>query len=252
MFKFAIVFLGVLFFQPQESKAAEKLTIAALINFEPYSFYDGDKVRGIDVDIIREASKRVGVEVEFKMAPWKRVLSLVRLGKVDGGTPALRRPEREEYAYYTNVPLRVSQHTAFTAKKNPFVYNNLDSISGLKVVILRGYAIDKKFDDASKNDKFKLLETNSIDRALQQLTHGVADVFVNNDLPTLYVAKQMGYSNLISMQATPISAGEGTFLIFSKAKMGARGKDLVRQFDDALKSMADDGTSQKIISSYVR
>lgn len=252
MFKFIFAFLTVLFVLPLNGSATEKLTIVSLEKFAPYSFRDGEQDRGIDVEIVIEAAKRAGFEVEFIFAPWKRVLSLVEFGKVDAGTPAFRRPEREAYASFTSVPLHVSRFNVFTDKKTSFKYTSIESLFGLKVAKIRGYSITKPFDEAGKNGKISVKQLDSIESALQMLVRNRVDVFVNNELSTLYRAKILGLGNRIAMNDTPVNAGEGAYLFFSKAKLGARSKDLARNFDLALQSMLDDGSVQAIIDSYVR
>jgi len=252
MLKSSTAILSILLGLMSDNLAAETLTIAALRDFEPYSWHDGSHAQGTDIEMIREASERAGFDVKFEFVPWKRVLLLVKLGKVNGGFPSFQRPDREEYAHYTSVPLHVSRQNVFTVKDSAFTYENITSLFGRNVTIMRGYSIGNKFDHASQNGKITVRQLDSLDIALKHLVGGRYDIFINNDLPTLYRATQIGLRNQISLKSPPINPGEGAFLIFSKASLGHRGKTLTQKFDDALKSMRADGTIQSIIASYVR
>lgn len=51
----------------------------------PLAYTDDDgSITGILVDGIREAVRRTGHEVEFRIYPWKRVLKEVSMGNADG------------------------------------------------------------------------------------------------------------------------------------------------------------------------
>ncbi|MBV8660035.1 MAG: transporter substrate-binding domain-containing protein, partial [Burkholderiales bacterium] len=62
---------------------AEKLVFATT-EFPPFIIQQGTELTGVDVDVLHELCKRVGVEVEIRTMPWTRALAYVKGGQVDG------------------------------------------------------------------------------------------------------------------------------------------------------------------------
>lgn len=56
--------------------------------------------RGVYLDILRAAARQIDLEIRFIRNPWKRCLSLLKLGKVDGVFAASFKTERAEFAHY--------------------------------------------------------------------------------------------------------------------------------------------------------
>ncbi|MGI6678377.1 MAG: amino acid ABC transporter substrate-binding protein [Dehalobacterium sp.] len=74
-------------------------------NYPPAGFRDADgELVGIDIDLAKEAAKRLGVEVEFQPVQWDGVLMNLKNGDIDVIWNALGvTPEREEQIAFTKV-----------------------------------------------------------------------------------------------------------------------------------------------------
>lgn len=252
MIKFTIAFVGFLFALPIDSGVAETLTFAAQEKLAPYSWDDHGKARGINIEITQEAAKRAGFAVEFITSPFKRVLYGVKWGDVDGGLGVFRTAEREEYSDYTSIPLITVRVHAFTVKESSFRYKNVESLYGYNVGKIRGFSMGKSLETAKKNAKFEVTELNTVDSAIKMLARQRIDIIVNDYVTILYRAKQLSLSEAIQMQPIPVLPGEGVYLIFSKAKLGTRSKEITDKFNLALQSMDDDGTMQAIINRHLK
>ena len=66
-----------------------------------FSYKDGDKFKGIHIDIAREAITNAGFQVSFKFLPWKRCIEHeMRHGTSDAALSAAWNQTREEYLWY--------------------------------------------------------------------------------------------------------------------------------------------------------
>ncbi len=72
----AIVFLSAL------TASAEKIVFATT-EFPPYIIVDGDNLSGLQVEVVRELCRRLGIEPEIRVFPWIRALNSVKEGTAD-------------------------------------------------------------------------------------------------------------------------------------------------------------------------
>ncbi len=124
-----------------------KLIFSAVnYRYEPYLWKDHrGKITGSDAEVIKEISNRLGVEIEIRLVPWKRVLFEVETGFVLGGFPAFKTPEREKYAIYVSTPLRRSIYRVFVKKNKTFKFNNIKDLYGKIIAITRGNFVSEDF-----------------------------------------------------------------------------------------------------------
>ena len=79
--------------------AAEQFTVFCNEKKVPVCYKDKTgKIVGIDVDIVRELSKRLGFSLDIQLVPWKRVLAGVEQGNVDAGMPLFVTKDRKKYS----------------------------------------------------------------------------------------------------------------------------------------------------------
>lgn len=65
------------------------LTMATNAYFEPYEYYDGDKVIGIDADIARAICDKLGYELKIEDMEFDSIIAAVQSGKADFGAAGM-------------------------------------------------------------------------------------------------------------------------------------------------------------------
>lgn len=65
------------------------LTMATNAYFEPYEYYDGDKVVGIDADIARAICDKLGYDLEIEDMEFDSIIAAVQSGKADFGAAGM-------------------------------------------------------------------------------------------------------------------------------------------------------------------
>lgn len=66
-----------------------KLVMATNAYFEPYEYYDGDKVVGIDADIAQAICDKLGYELVIEDMEFDSIIAAVQSGKADFGAAGM-------------------------------------------------------------------------------------------------------------------------------------------------------------------
>ena len=87
-----------------------KLVMATNAAFEPYEYYDGDNVVGIDADIAKAICDKLGYELKIEDMAFETILASVNSGKADFGAAGMTvTPEREESVDFTDTYANATQ-----------------------------------------------------------------------------------------------------------------------------------------------
>lgn len=93
---------------------------------------------GVLAQITREAFALEGIEVEFRVAPWKRGYDNVKEGLWHGIVGWNRTDEREKL-FYVSTPLILEDVVFFHHRDLDLDWNAVDDLEGLTVGIISGY-----------------------------------------------------------------------------------------------------------------
>lgn len=234
-------------------QAGEPLLMLTLEN-PPLAYTDknGD-ITGILVEGIREAVRRTGHEVEFRIDPWKRVLKEVALGNADAAFNAGVTEERKAWGIYGDSVL-IDETYVFFAREPTALSRDLEEAEQLRVGIQLGYYYGERFDRLLQDPPFQSLEVaQTIPRNLALLKADRTNVFIGDLLPTIYYLKQLGLMEEIHIvrekeSGLPLVVSTSpTYVAFSRRRIDP---DYVQDFDEALKSVKADSTFDDILSDY--
>jgi polar amino acid transport system substrate-binding protein len=220
----------------------------------PLAYTDEDgSVTGVLVQVIREAARRTGHEVEFRIDPWKRVIREVSEGNADAAFNAGVTEERKSWGMYGETVL-IDETFVFFSRGPKALTRTLDEAASLRVGIQLGYYYGERFDQMLKDQPFHSVEVNqTIPRNLRLLGADRIDVFVGDLLPTLYYVKKLGLEDEISIvteresgQPLVVSTSD-TYVAFSRRSVDPA---YVETFDKALQSVKASDTFDTILGSY--
>lgn len=218
-------------------------------DFPPFSFEEKGKIVGIDVDIVKEAAKRLNLKVKIKLNSWKGLLRATEMGKCDGSFSLFKTAEREKYAMYT-APVHYSTYMLFVKKEDGFKFSSVSDLYGKTVGLNKGFSISDDFDKAVKNKKIKVQYVNGDVINIKRLMAGKSDVLVGNLHTIQYTLKQLGLVGKIKFLKTPITQKRGAFLVLSKKSKQKDKKHLQAKFQETIEEMYKDGTVQRIEQKY--
>jgi polar amino acid transport system substrate-binding protein len=226
--------------------ADEKPLEFYVVHYPPYEIIDisGD-IYGIDVDVTKAAFTAVGIPIEVKTAPWKRILKNIEYGRIPGTITCSKRPGRELYMDYSD-PISHAQQVVFSAVSTPVSsLNNFANIADYTVTVVDGWGIQKELDIAGIDH----LPTVDVASGINAIVYRDVELFYNGYLTTQYQAKQMGLENQIKVSFLEDRGKTDFHVCFSKSYSDSR--DLKQLFDKGLAIIKKNGVFDAIYQRYV-
>ncbi len=212
--------------------------------FPPMGFREAgtNEIVGFDIDLAKEAAKRMGVEVKFQPVVWDTVIETLNIGDIDaiwnGCTITTERQAQINFSkpYLGDRQIIVVQKgSAIAAKKD---------LAGKTVGLQAGSSAKEAVErDAATFASFaRLVEFTSNDEALLDLSAGRLDaVVVDEVVGRYYIAKKPDTYIVISE-----NFGEEEFGV------GIRKSDaaFLAELDKALDAMKADGSAGEISKKW--
>jgi ABC-type amino acid transport substrate-binding protein len=148
------------------------------------------KQGGIDVEILREITGRMGYAPHFRNCALDDCLGLMRQGQADLMTSLLRRADREAYILYVQPRYRArSDKVFYLRKENPKQIRTFDDLKALRIGVKTGANYAPAFDNDKELNK---VPAQSIKLNISKLVAGQIDTFITTDLEGDYWIKQLG------------------------------------------------------------
>ena len=213
-------------------------------NYEPYNYIDesGENV-GIDVDIAKEACRRLGITPVFKQITWDRKDSFLDSNEIDCLWGSFTMSGRTD-DYRWAGPYMYSRQVVFARKDRGI--NSFADLKGKRIAV----------QSTSKPEHIIL---SGEDDRIQ----GVSAVYSMSTMSELYASLRKGYIDAAAGHEVAIKRFVDTnpqqFIILDetlyKSELGVAFKkgrcdDIPDILNDILKQMIDDGTIKKIAESY--
>lgn len=213
-------------------------------NYEPYNYIDesGENV-GIDVDIAKEACRRLGITPVFKQITWDRKDSFLDSKEIDCLWGSFTMSGRTDY-YRWAGPYMYSRQVIVVRKDRGI--NSFADLKGKRIAV----------QSTSKPEHIIL---SGEDDRIQ----GVSAVYSMSTMSELYASLRKGYIDAAAGHEVAIKRFVDTnpqqFIILDeilyKSELGVafkkgRSDDVPDMLNDILKQMMDDGTIKKIAESY--
>lgn len=223
--------------------AGDKVVLATL-DWEPY-VGQNMKNQGYVAEVVKEAFKRGGMDVEIQFHQWSRVVGLAKAGKVDGYFPEYLSDEVKKYAEFS-TPMPGGPLGFFKRTDKDISYTVLQDLKGKKIGVVKGYVNTKEFDDAAflTKDAAKDDLTNFKKLVAGRLDLLVADKFVGTHLMKTNMPDKATAVEFIS---PPLAEPELYVCISNKATANA---EKLKAFNAGFEQIKADGTLEKILKSH--
>ncbi|WP_147820525.1 substrate-binding periplasmic protein [Salidesulfovibrio onnuriiensis] len=226
---------------------AEEYQLTTL-EYPPYEFQHGLEVRGIAVEIVREAFRRMGHTVKITLLPWPRALERVREGEADGIFTAFRTRERLEFLDYCEEVLMPQTTSLFVRANSPIEFNgNLADLARYRFGMVRGVSYGEDFDKATSDGTLKNMDQSTTGQQnMSKLLAGRFDILVSNRYGAWDILRIMEKQTQVR-ELEPSIEDVPSYLAFSKVR---NLKALACRFDETLRQMKQDGAYQQFIDEY--
>jgi ABC-type amino acid transport substrate-binding protein len=198
-----VLLLVLLFSRPSGLQAEEKLvTLATLTDFAPFCFpkegsaqldrelippgSDSTQLQGYSWDVVRRSFHEVGYTIQLHIVPWERVMHYLKTGKVDAIFPANRTEAREKLFHYSDEYVDRTRMVVYTNVTSNIAWKNLESLNGLRVGAVRGWAYGKVWEG---NRLIKKENMDTILQSFQVMEKDRLDAVVGYEVVYDYILK---------------------------------------------------------------
>ncbi|WDP88581.1 MAG: amino acid ABC transporter substrate-binding protein [Desulfobacter sp.] len=236
----------------QAEEFDNKLVLGTVDDFPPFFYKVDGKLTGIDIDVLNEAAKRIGVAIKIKAYPWKRVMKLVEKGTIDGGFAAFKTKEREEFCLYAEI-LHFEEFQLFVRKGNELRYSDISELYGKTIGKDRWVFVGDEFEKTAKEGEIRLEEISdlNIPNMRKLLNAGRLDAAIGDLGVMMYYFKSLGMEKDI-VPIGPVGKKKGAYLILSKVSSLRDKIGLQNKFRAVLQQIKEDGTYQGIFERHTK
>jgi polar amino acid transport system substrate-binding protein len=220
-----------------------KLIMATNAYFQPYEYYEGEKIVGIDAEIAAKIAEKLGLELEIQDMAFDSIITAVSEGSADFGLAGMTVTEDRlkdvdfSISYASGVQsIIVPENSAIT---------NVDDLyaegAAYKVGVQLGTTGDVYATDDFGDDLVTSYPNGN--EAINALLKGDVDcVIIDNEPAKAFVAANQGLKVL-----------ETSYADEDYAACIKKGNTALREaIDDAIESLIEDGTIDAIIAKYIK
>ena len=229
---------------------AEKVVFVSLDNLPPKVYQEDGQLKGIYIDVIREVCKRLNIEPEFQLYPWKRCVRMVQNGKADAIFPPFFTEERGEFLYFPSEPMSFTRNVIFALKTRNIKVKNFDELKGLIVGVNSEYSYGSEFDSYKNNLNLEYCgdEETQIKKLAVESPKRM-DAAIASEEPFKFLSKQLGFSD--KFEVIYVLSEKPSYVAFSKAT-GEKSKLLSEKFSTILSNLREEGIVQQIEDNYLK
>ena len=222
--------------------SADKGTLHMATNafFEPYEYYDGDKIVGIDVEIAEAICDKLGYTLKVDDMDFDSIITAVQSGKADFGMAGMTvTEERKQAIDFTDTYTNAVQ--VIIVKEGSDAVKNADDLAGAVVGVQMGTTGDIYVSDLEAEGTTVERYNKGADAVLA-LSQGKVDaVVIDNEPAKAFVAQNEG----LTILNDPFENEEYAICI-------AKGSELTAKFNEALKALKEEGKVDEIVKKYIK
>lgn len=214
------------------------LVMATNAEFEPWEYYEGSEIVGIDVEIAQAIADKLGMELEVEDMAFDSIIPAVTSGKADFGAAGMTVDEtRKKSIDFTDTYANASQ--VIIVKEDSGIAGSAD-LADKKIGVQLGTIGDLLSTDLVGDGNVE--RYNKGFEAVQALLQGKIDAVVIDSAPAkVFVEQSEGLKvceEAMSQEEYAIAVAKGNTEILDK-------------INGALKELKEDGTIDEIINKYI-
>lgn len=222
---------------------AETVKIVAEDDWFPYSARTADGPKGIAVDIVREAFKAEGIDVEFDVMGYDRGMLMVKDGKAIGCFDAPRTKEIEETYLWHEEPMFAANSFFYAASDYEGKIESIEDIGSRKLGLTQGYGYGDVIDtNVNLNKEYS--KTDEV--ILKKLIAKRVDFIVLYDKVAEHLISKLNVQGQI--KAVGPSESADIYVAFSKKTPdGEKYRDM---FNSGFQKIKENGVYQKVLDDW--
>jgi len=201
---------------------------------------------GMSADIVTAAYASVGLEVEFVVRPYSRVLLEVRSGRLGAGFNVTRQASTEEVYIFGQEPILYAQASVFSTSSAERQYDSYDDIpDGKQFGLINGYEYGDAFE--AQRHRFREQRLNTQVQIIAMMMAGRLDMAVMFDRVAAYTVTSMGVDPE-ALDKRFVNHQSAIYVAFSRKH--ARSQWWANKLDEGLGIIKQQGIYSSILARY--
>lgn len=222
--------------------------------WEPYHYAPvGNRVQGLDVDLITAMAENADCELEWEQGSWASLLQLVRSGDLDVLPGATRTSEREQFAHFSD-PYREESFRIHVRADEVGEWSGMSLAELLekdfRLGLTRGYIYGNEVESLLEDSRWQdqLVEVPVGELNFLNLVDLRIDGFLEDPFVAASIDNRRDWG--VTFEALPLDVHSGdVHLMFSEVSTDA---GRVEDFDQALSNLRESGEHQRILDRYMQ
>lgn len=216
----------------------ETLTMGTNAAFPPYEYYDGDSIVGIDAEVAQLIADKLNMQLEIKDMEFEGIIGAVQAGSIDIGMAGMTvNAKRQKSVDFTDSYAKGIQ---VVIVKEDSTIKSTDDLKGKKIGVQSSTTGDIYATDDFGEENVKRYSNGAA--AVEAMLSGVVDAVIIDNEPAKAFVKANAGTKILETEY----ANEDYAIAVSK-----NNTELLNKVNDALKSLIEDGSVQKIIDKYI-
>lgn len=232
--------------KPAETPEAKKIVVGLDDEYPPMGFKDdNNQIIGFDVDLAKEAAKRLGTEVEFKAIDWNSKEAELKSGRIDVLWNGLDITEERKQNMLFSDPYMDNRQIVFVRKGEDQGIAAESDLAGKSIGTQAGSTAENYITgNSALKDSFKDFKTyGDYISAFMDLENGRLDAVICDEIVgRYYISKHPEKLDGLDVTVGPVSEFG---IAFAKENTELRDK-VQKAFDE----IVADGTAKKISEQW--
>ena len=228
------------------SQASNELVKISTDPWEPWVVGEEGEVAtdGIAVDLTKEVFRRLGVDIEINIYPYKRCMSQMKSGERDLLLMAKKTEEREKFMLFSDVVVSDPQLIYYSRDhRENFEWNSWEDFKNHIIGGVAGFNYGE-FEAAREKYKLNTEYVANDTQNIKKLLSGRIDfVLLSRSTANFYTSRNPEVVNKLKAAARPVAAAE---FHFAASRKGNAVK-YMPEINKVIADMKKDGTLNKIL-----
>lgn len=223
---------------------ANNVTLAVEDSWPPYATEEG---LGYSHQIVEEAFKSQGYNVDLQVVPYARALHLTKNGEVDGAFNVTRQTSTEAIYHFGQEPLLVATASFYTLSEDNIEANDLNSIpDSYNIGIINGYEYGDIFEENHK--RFNVIAIRTQKQILEMMKRKRIDGFIMFDEIAKYTMEKHGFN---SQDFKPIFVNHTSDIYVAFNKELPNKAELSSTLDKGIRTLKESGRYEQIFEQKI-
>lgn len=203
-----------------------------------------DMEQGPNTILLKAVARELGLEIRFRLAPFKRRLIMMKNGDLDLICGLLFRPEREAYICYITPPYKTRSDTLFFVRTDRAgQIQSYRDLRGLKIGVSRGAGYFLRFDRDTTLIKEPAQPINNFNKLLL----GRLDTVIQSEASGFFLMHSMGVTDKITISPYRFSLENKVYFGISRK---SRMMDSLDRIQPVLEGFIRSGRARAILTGY--